>query len=136
MNRTDEFVRCTRSAELSVGMSIRPKICTSFLAYFWYRGAMSISPLTPVLPSSDARAALPDTLRRFRIEGSSAEPVVFGSHRKPEAVVMPFELYAQLLPVIEDLQIAHLVRTHAAAGESVSLADVAAAVSLDPAGYR
>ena len=97
---------------------------------------MSISPLTPVLPSGDARTALPDALRRFRIEGISAAPILFGAHRKPEAVVIPFELYAELLPVIEDLEIAHLVRARAAAGESVPLADVASAVGLDPAGYR
>lgn len=97
---------------------------------------MSISPLTPVLPSGDARTALPEALRRFRAEGVSAEPVVFGSHRRPEAAVIPFELYAQLLPVIEDLQIAQLVRERAAAGESVPLADVASAVGLDPADYR
>jgi antitoxin StbD len=97
---------------------------------------MSISPLTLVLPSGDARTALPEALRRFRVEGSSAEPIVFGAHRKPEAVVIPFELYAQLLPVIEDLEIARLVHARATAGESVPLADVAVAVGLDPADYR
>lgn len=97
---------------------------------------MSITPLTTVLPSSDARTALPDALRRFRAQGVAADPVVFGSHRKPEAVVIPFELYAQLLPVIEDLEIAQLVRERAAAGESVPLADVATATGLDPDVYR
>lgn len=97
---------------------------------------MSISPLTPVLPSGDARTALPEALRRFRAEGIAAEPVVFGSHRRPEAVVIPFELYAQLLPAIEDLEIAQLVRERSAAGESVPLADVAAAAGLNPDNYR
>lgn len=97
---------------------------------------MPISPLTLVLPSGDARRALPEALRRFRVEGSSAEPIVFGAHRKPEAVVIPFELYAQLLPVIEDLEIARLVHERATVGESVPLADVAVAVGLDPADYR
>jgi antitoxin StbD len=97
---------------------------------------MSLSPLTPVLPSGDARTALPDALRRFRAEGLTAEPIVFGAHRKPEAVVIPFELYAHLLPVIEDLEIAQLVRERAAAGEPVPLSEVAAAVGLDPVDYR
>jgi hypothetical protein len=97
---------------------------------------MSISALTPVLPSGDARTALPDALRRFRARGLAAEPVVFGSHRKPEAVVIPFDLYAQLLPVIEDLEIAQLVRERATAGEAVPLSDVAAAAGLDPDHYR
>jgi antitoxin StbD len=97
---------------------------------------MSISPLSPVLPSGDARVALPAALRRFRVEGVSAEPLIFGAHRRPEAVVIPFELYAQLLPVIEDLEIAQLVRDRSASGESVPLADIAAAAGLDPADYR
>ncbi len=97
---------------------------------------MTLSPLTPVLPSSQARTALADALRRFRAEGLGAEPIVFGAHRRPEAVVIPFELYAQLLPVIEDLEIAQLVRERAESGESVPLADVAMAVGLDPALYR
>ena len=96
---------------------------------------MSTSSLLTVLPSGDARTALPAALRRFRTEGASSEPVVFGAHRKPEAVVIPFELYEQLLPVIEDLQIAQLVRDRSA-GESVPLADIAATVGLDPDDYR
>ena len=50
--------------------------------------------------------------------------------------MITFELYAQLLPVIEDLEIAQLVRDRTAAGESMPLADVASAVGLDPADYR
>jgi antitoxin StbD len=115
---------------------IMSRFLYGFAPRFWYSCVMSISPLTPVLPSGDARTALPEALRRFRAEGSSAEPIVFGAHRKAEAVVIPFELYAQLLPVIEDLEIAQLVRERAAAGESVPLAAVAAAVGLDPASYR
>lgn len=107
-----------------------------FLHGRWYAGGMSISPLTPVLPSGEARTALPEALRRFRVEGVAAEPVVFGSHRKPEAVVIPFELYVHLLPVIEDLEIAQLVRERSASGESVPLADVAAAAGLAPDRYR
>jgi hypothetical protein len=92
-------------------------------------------PIT-VLPASEARVALPDALRRFRAEGALARPVVFGGHRRAEGVVIPFELYAELLPVIEDIEIAHLVRERAAAGESAPLADVAAALGLDPDSYR
>ena len=56
-----------------------------------------------VLPSHAARDELPKALRRFRAEGASAEPVIFGAHRRPEAVVIPFDLYSQLLPTIERL---------------------------------
>ncbi|QTX05127.1 nucleotidyltransferase family protein [Agromyces archimandritae] len=38
---------------------------------------------------SDARDALTKTLRAFR-DDPEAEPVVFGSHRKPEAVIVPY----------------------------------------------
>jgi PHD/YefM family antitoxin component YafN of YafNO toxin-antitoxin module len=51
----------------------------------------------PVRPVSEAREQLSRALARFRLEGAAAEPVIFGSHRKPEAVVIPFELYAQLV---------------------------------------
>ncbi|HET8778783.1 MAG TPA: hypothetical protein VFM66_01830 [Agromyces sp.] len=89
-----------------------------------------------VLPSSDARKALPAALARFREFGVAAEPVVFGAHRKPEAVVIPFDLYAELLPVIEDLEIAHQVRERAAAGDAMPLADIASSIGLDPDSYR
>ena len=49
-------------------------------------------------------------VRRFRKEGLTSEPVVFGSHRKPEAVTIPFEMYQALLPAIEDILLAETVR--------------------------
>lgn len=48
-------------------------------------------------------------VRRFRKEGLTSEPVVFGSHRKPEAVTIPFEMYQALLPAIEDILLAETV---------------------------
>lgn len=61
--------------------------------------------IVPVLPSHAARDELPKALRRFRAEGASAEPVIFGAHRRPEAVMIPFDLYSQLLPAIERLAV-------------------------------
>lgn len=46
-----------------------------------------------VHPLSDVRARLSGILARFRREGGTAEPVAFGSHRKPEAVIVPYEIY-------------------------------------------
>ncbi|OAN33758.1 hypothetical protein A4X17_15095 [Plantibacter sp. H53] len=100
---------------------------------------MSISsamPIQPVLPTSEARTELPNALRRFRSEGVMAQPMVFGGHRRAEGVVIPFELYTELLPVIEDIEIAHLVRERAAGGGSGSLADVALGLGLNPDDYR
>lgn len=92
---------------------------------------MSIASSFSVLPSREIRTELPKALERFRLEGISAQPIVFGAHRKPEAVVIPFELYASLLPLIEDLEIAQIVRDRTAAGAATPLADTAAKLGID-----
>lgn len=46
-----------------------------------------------VHPLSEVRARLSGILARFRSEGPAAEPVAFGTHRKPEAVLLPYETY-------------------------------------------
>jgi hypothetical protein len=46
-----------------------------------------------VHPLSEVRARLSGILARFRREGAAAEPVAFGTHRKPEAVLIPYEVY-------------------------------------------
>lgn len=46
-----------------------------------------------VHPLSEVRARLSGILARFRREGSTAEPVAFGTHRKPEAILLPYETY-------------------------------------------
>lgn len=46
-----------------------------------------------VHPLSEVRRRLSAILARFRREGASAAPVAFGSHRKPEAVLLPYEVY-------------------------------------------
>lgn len=60
--------------------------------------------------TSDARSGLNSVLKRFREKGITAEPLVFGSHRKPEAVVVPFELFERLLPALEEVLLADKVR--------------------------
>lgn len=88
------------------------------------------APLT-VLPSRDARDELPKALKRFRAEGVSAEPLIFGSHRKPEAAVIPFELYEEVLPLVEDILIARAARERIAAGPAIPLSDIAARIGVD-----
>ena len=52
------------------------------------------SPVTiHVHPLSEVRQRLSGILARFRREGAAAEPVAFGSHRKPEAILLPYEVY-------------------------------------------
>ncbi|MFF2371651.1 nucleotidyltransferase domain-containing protein [Agromyces sp. NPDC058110] len=48
-----------------------------------------------VMPVAEARAGLSSLLRRFRAD-DAASPVVIGSHRKPEAVLVPFSTYESL----------------------------------------
>jgi predicted nucleotidyltransferase len=45
---------------------------------------------------ADARAGLSRTLKTFR-KDPAAQAVVLGSHRKPEAVLLPFALYEDLV---------------------------------------
>ncbi len=92
--------------------------------------------IVKVLPSRQAREQFPSALKRFREEGASAEPLIFGAHREPEAVVIPFALYSELLPAIEELEIARIVRERSASGKSLPLSDLATQLGLDPADYR
>ena len=67
----------------------RLNICTSFgtllawLIPLWFT----------VHPMSEVRARLSGILARLRRGGAAAGPVAFGSHRKPEAVLTPYEAY-------------------------------------------
>ena len=49
-----------------------------------------------VVGVSDARARLTGILRRFRADAGAAEPVVIGSHRHADAVLVPFARYREL----------------------------------------
>jgi len=49
-----------------------------------------------VLATREARDQLPALLARFRQAGASAEPVVIGARRRPEAVVLSYERYLKL----------------------------------------
>jgi hypothetical protein len=73
---------------------------------------MTATPLEPlaVLPVAQAREEFSKVVRRFREEGISAQPVVFGSHRKPEAVTIPYAMFQALLPAMEDILLAGTIR--------------------------
>ena len=45
--------------------------------------------------------------------------------------MIPFELYAKLLPLIEDLEIAQLVRERTAAGPATTLVETAEKLGVD-----
>lgn len=88
-----------------------------------------------VLSVSEARAAAPAIARRFRTEGITGEVVFFGSHRRPDAAIVPAALLEALGPFLEDLIIAEKVRARAAAdsGDRTSLAELDRALGLSEA---
>lgn len=55
------------------------------------------------ISTTEARTSLSQTLARFREEGLTAEPVVFGDHRRPEGVVLPYSLYVELESAVEQV---------------------------------
>jgi hypothetical protein len=80
-----------------------------------------------VIPNSEARERLGETVARFRREGAKAAPVVFGTHRKPEGVMLSFPLFEKLLPALEEVQLAlqvqERVATSSASGTFEELVD-------------
>lgn len=59
--------------------------------------------MADVLPTNEARARLNQIAAMFDRVGAAGEPVTFGSHRRPQAVIVPWELWRQLAPAIEDV---------------------------------
>jgi hypothetical protein len=54
-----------------------------------------------VQATSIARAELTTRVAEYKELGADARPIVFGSHRKPQAVILPFDLFAELLDMAE-----------------------------------
>jgi PHD/YefM family antitoxin component YafN of YafNO toxin-antitoxin module len=90
-----------------------------------------------ILPTGEARQALTKFLKVFREEGADAEPIFFGSHRKPEAVVLSYEAYDALLDALDDALIAQQVKDRDASdtGERMSLDELIRSRGLDPAQF-
>ncbi len=61
-----------------------------------------------IVSVADARKDLSKTLRRFRLDPNAA-PIVLGSHRKPEAVLVSYEQFiAGLVPVDRPVSLSEL----------------------------
>ncbi len=56
-----------------------------------------------VHPTAETRASLTKIVNRFRCNGAAEGIVVFGSQRKPEAALVPYELIEALAPQIDKL---------------------------------
>jgi hypothetical protein len=91
-----------------------------------------------VLPTTEVRAKLSQIAAEFERHGIGAEPVAFGSHRRPQGIILPWELWLEILPAIED----HLDAAEAhqrlaeAGGKRVSFDETAKALERDPRRYR
>lgn len=90
-----------------------------------------------VVPSAEARDRLSGYLKLFREAGRRADPVVFGSHRKPEGVILSYERYEWLTEVLDELVASEEVREalEADTGKRVELADVAREAGFDAAEF-
>jgi len=90
-----------------------------------------------VIPAADARRNLPKYLRAFRDAPEAADPIIFGPHRKAEAVLLPVEQYRSMLARIEELsvraEVADVLQKDT--GERGDIADLARAHGFDPAKY-
>jgi len=53
-----------------------------------------------IVPTSEVRATLGQITRRF--DAGDTEPVFFGSHRRPQAVLVPIATWERLLAAVED----------------------------------
>jgi antitoxin StbD len=97
---------------------------------------MAASPQT-VVPSAEARDRLSSYLKLFREKGGQADPVVFGSHRKPEGVILSYERYEWQTEILDELVASEEVREAIAqdTGKRVELADVAREAGFDPAEF-
>lgn len=88
------------------------------------------------MPVGEAREALSQVLDIFRREGLNARPVFFGSRRRAEAVIIPVELFEELVPLMEDVLIAREVRARLAAHDGTTWLDFDSLVKesgFDPA---
>ncbi len=94
--------------------------------------------LPEVMPVGEAREALSQVLAIFRREGRNAKPVFFGSRRQAEAVIIPVELFEDLVPLMEDVLIAREVRARLAVHDGTTWLDFDSLVKesgFDPADF-
>lgn len=90
-----------------------------------------------VVPSAEARDHLASYLKLFREQGRQADPVVFGSHRKPGGVILSYERYERQTEILDELVASEEVREALAqdTGKTVELAEVALEAGFDPAEF-
>lgn len=87
-----------------------------------------------VLSTRDARTNLSKMLRLFRERGVAAQDFIIGSRRRPEAVVISYDRYLQLVEQRADQEMRAVseARLASAASVAVDLDDIARDVGVDP----
>lgn len=83
--------------------------------------------------SREARESLGDVLARFRSEGEHAEPLLFGSHRRAEAAVIPYALYERLESFLEDQYLGRIAEQRIQDEEPIPGDEAARLMGVDPA---
>jgi hypothetical protein len=81
-----------------------------------------------VQATSIARAELTTRVSEYKRIGAEARPIVFGSHRKPQAVVLPYELFTELLDVAEGVP--HMPKAVAPAKRSRKKTDLSESAQI------
>lgn len=82
--------------------------------------------------SREARGALGEVLSRFRTEGEGAEPLLFGSHRRAEAAVIPYALYERLESLLEDQYLGEIAEQRIQAESPIPGEEAARQMGIDP----
>lgn len=72
--------------------------------------------MTEVLPTNEARAKLNQIAAGFDHDGPAAAPVVFGSHRRAQGVIVSWQLWQRIAPALEDALDAEQARQRLDAG--------------------
>lgn len=89
----------------------------------------------PVLGTREFREGIRKILDRFRTLGKRAEPVFLGPRRKPEAVLLPYESYEEMIEELENAAIVRMVEQRLPAAEAAlgtPLEEAARELGFDP----
>jgi len=89
------------------------------------RSGSSYPTALPVLGTREFRERIKQILDGFRQLGSKAEPVFFGPRRKPEAVLISYSRYEDMIEELENAAIVRMVE------ERLPAADVKLGTELD-----
>lgn len=100
------------------------------------RAGGSYSSALPVLGTREFREGIKKILDGFRALGTQADPVFLGPRRKPEAVLLPYASYKDMVEELENAAIVRMVEERLFAADAnlgTELNDVAQELGFDPA---